>query len=958
MKDAYILDFGVNFINFLSDLIMEENPIKTDFSNICVIFPSKRPGRYLANALSKKLENKPFFPPKVFSTSEFASFIFSKKENKCREINDLDGSWIIYKILDKFSPDIFRWEKSIKFDRFFMWGKEIFSLLDRLDKENISNEALVSIEKNAQIGYEVPEEINKLLQNLISIRKEYHQALSDYKLTTPGFNMLFCSHIDEDYIKEYDRVYFAGFFALTGCEKKLIKNLIDRKKACLILQKNHEKWDILDDTIKFMGVIPEYVREKHKNNVKIFSCFDTHSQVVCTGHIIKNLKSLKNTAVVLPSENALMPLLLNSVSKFDSKYNISIGYPLARTPIYTLLDSVVKCQINYTDGQYYTKDYLNLIMHPYIKNIGHDKKDATYTRVLIHKIEEVLLGVNQISEITKKPFISLEEIENNKEIFKQAFLILNSLDKSIKDKDELKEHLKAIHNQFFRAFENVDTISELARKFDENFSFIFKNSPAWFYAFSPEIFEQFFQVMSDFKKSLFSKEHFSEKETLYEIFKSHLLHSTVPFEGSSIENLQILGMLEARMLNFDNIILLDVNEGVVPTSKKYNSIIPIGIFEQLGLPAEKQNNEIFRYHFSRMVEGAQNAFLLYQKTDEKERSRFIEQIVWNKEKEKKSLNVFDIKETKFKINIGQHKVSIKKDQDLIDRLGNFVFSSSSIDTYIKCPVRFYCKYILSLEEKEDISLEAEYTEIGNCIHEILHNFFNEFEGKTMRLTNNHKKKMLDILEEKFLQRFKNNTTGNFFMLKEIMQYRLMKLFEKESERNGKIKILHLEETFPEKVALMVEIASGNAMFTGKIDRVDLREDGNKKEIVVIDYKTGYIDEKIFRSVDNLTEALCTRKEIKEKMGSLQLPIYIYLLHKTKGYKISELNASLYSIKKAEEKKLFGENQEQKDFFINNVFLPSLKNVLEEILNPKVEFLADDSNEQYCLNCPFQTICKR
>jgi len=808
MGKIYTVGFDVDIIDFLTDFLLRENSgDNSDFSKIAVVFPGKRPQFYLRKALASRIK-KTFFPPQIFSIEEFIQYLAKKSapQESHQPISLIDACFLIYKIIQNLKLTYLDWQKQLEFERFFLWARKIFAFLEELDKEMIKDEQLLNLQENAQIGLPLPDYINQMLANINQIHKEFHKSLEDYKFTTEGNNYYrVAKDIDKICLDEFKKIYFVGFFALNTCEKKIIKYLLQQDKAQLIWQKDEDKWSIFEELEGFFVMqpqkiesIPSYpVRNTISNGtyprIQIYEGFDTHSQIEAVRAILSGLSDLEDTCVVLPQPGSLMPLLYQALPAHLTNYNISLGYPLRRTPIYCLIDTIIQAQERRRqDGSFYTRDYLKVIMHPYIKNIGDEKITQDMTRILIHKIEEALLGIDRLTGSGKKAFVKLPDIEDNSLIFQVASKVIRNSGFGKQEPRALREQLKFIHQRFLCAFDNCLTFLDFVKAFEAILHSILEKSRVSSDIFSGEAFNQILAILDNLAQSLFKEETIRKKTTFFELLKSILFSQKIPFSGTPVGGLQILGLLETRNLKFSNLVILDLNEGVLPKTDKGESLIPEGVFPVLGLPHYHKREEIIRYHFRRLVFSAKNVYLVYASSskDRESRSRFVEEIIWQEEKKTRRLYTAEkIKRIDFKVAPTKEGFSLRKTPSTLRILKNYVLSPTSLDTYANCPARFYFRYCLGLKEKEEISEEFEAQDLGSFLHCLLRDFYSAFLNQTLNLDDQAQRYLFELKERK-LKEFFPQDTGERFLLSKIIDYKLQGFFKQEAKRKERIKILY------------------------------------------------------------------------------------------------------------------------------------------------------------------------
>ena len=983
MGKIYAVDFNADIIDLVVDSLLKSRdgycnitegvsfPQQYDFSSVVIVTPGRRPQFYLRDALARRIK-EPFFPPKIFSVEDFIQYLAKKNaiingsEYSYQPIDITDACFLIYQIIKNLKLTYLDWQKQLEFQHFFLWGRRIFQFLEELDKEMVSERQLLDLQENAQIGLPLPEYINQLLENINQIHKEFHKLLAKRHLTTLGLNYYrLAQAIDKIPLAEFNKIFFVGFFALNACQKKIFKNLLDRDLAVLIWQQDADKWSIFDELQDYFAIAPERIersvagkRTSHKYpQVQFFEGFDTHSQMQALRQALGNITDFDNTCIVLPRSESLMPLLYQAIPEEVTDYNISLGYPLRNTPIYALIDMIMQAQENKKqDGSFYTKDYLKVIMHPYIKNIRDGRMTTDMTRILVHKIQEALLGMDKKAGWQKKVFIQLEEIENNPLLLQSAARVINNAGITHIGVADLRHHLELLHKIFMRGFDNCSTVHEFVGIIQAMVDFILEKSVVVSDIFSGEAFNRFLAVLDNLGHSLFKDEVIRNKSAVFELLRICLFFEKIPFIGTPVRGLQILGLLETRNLRFNNLIVLDLNEGVLPAGDKGQSLVPEGIFPILGLPHYHKREQIMRYHFRRLFAAAQNVFLIYASCsrNSESRSRFIEDIIWQQEKQEGHL--YDpgrISRVEFRVAPNRDKFCLAKTPHTLNILQGLTISASSLDTYLRCPARFYFRYCLGLKEPEVIIEGVEASEIGNFLHSLLRDFYSVFLNKRVQYDKKSHKYLFELKEKKLKEFFPQHTADRF-LLSRIVEHKLALFFSQEAQREQKVKILYLEQNFPIAGSIIkIDTQYGAVSFKGKVDRVDERYIGKKKQIVILDYKTGQysLPKKNISGIE-----LGSRRQIKKAIGSFQLPLYIYLFSKSQRVSASvKLDASFYSLRDIKEEFLFGNNAWHQQF---NIYQAALEKVVSEIISPECDFVRDDEDDYYCRWCPFPALCKR
>ncbi|MBU1487505.1 hypothetical protein KKH56_05600, partial [bacterium] len=536
------IPFSCNLIEFVAEELIKEEP--SDFSTIAVVFPHHRPALYLRQAILKKL-GQPFFPPQVFSMDEFMAFLAKKVSPNLTLTNSLDSIYLLFRAVRDI-PDN-PWQRSDSFTQFLPWGLKLEKVIQELDTEMVGGEKLSGIALGDLWEESVAKNAALLMNHLTRIRQAYHTLLNEQRLTSRGRNYFVAAkNIKELDLSCFKVIYFAGLFALTKAEKIVISHLLKQPGVRLIRQNDGTKWGPFEEMNGW--AVETEVRSQKSEAPQIFlhSAFNTHSEVVglrdvLTANPQPRFRNPQSVAIVLPEPEPLIPLLSEVMTTLSVDYNITMGYPAIRTPIYALLDLILRLFETKREDAYYLPDYLSLLMHPYIKNI-HYRIESSQMRILIHSIEETLSGQG-------KMFLELSEIEEKEEIFQQAA-------RMTREQAPFKDVLSELHFSFIRRIREVKTLAQLGSFVEEVLTFLLKFSPAVHYPFSGEFFASFFSLLDRIKDSLIKDEEFKDPKELFGLFRHLARQEHIPFKGVPLKGLQILGLLETRGLNFEEVFLL------------------------------------------------------------------------------------------------------------------------------------------------------------------------------------------------------------------------------------------------------------------------------------------------------------------------------------------------------------------------------------------------------------------
>lgn len=936
MGSIITYNFTEDLIQRMGDFIEENFLCKgKDLSRVAVVFGGKRPSLFLKRELSKRIKGA-FFPPMFFSIDEFVEYLVKKKLDFSR-VPELEAYYIVYSLSKRIAPDILRGREG--FARFLPWAREIISFIELLDIEDIEDISLENIKRSAAIGYDVPQSINDILKNIIALREAYHFALKERRYLSRGLMYLAGSRIVRDIeFSEFDIILFSNLFHMHKTEKNIIKDIYSRDKAILFFQGSEEEWPALKKVARdFSCEIKPVESPAPHYNLSIYSGFDIHSEVGLVREILKNIRDKDNTVIVLPDPDILIPLL-SEITYLVKELNVSMGYPLNRSPVFVLFELIFRAQSTRKGKSYYTRDYLKLLMHPFIKNL-RILQDASITRVLIHKLEEVLIGIEE-NPIAGSIFIKLSDIERLAEIYRFTCATLKNMGIEISPR-EIEEALKEIHEFLFYSWEGIKTFQDFSHTLETLLEVLVDKGPLSEYPINLKIIEKLFLLKEEFANATFRNETFPV-EDMFKIFTQEIESQAVSFSGSPLKGLQILGLFETRSLSFKNVIILDVNESVLPKLRVYEPLIPRDVMLCLGINRLEEEEEIQRYQFMRLISSSENVFLIYNGSEGKERSRFIEELIWEREKKAGITGIVPVKKGIFQVGVLSRKPDIGKKKYELQFLKEFTFSSTSIDTYLNCPQMFYYRYILGLKEKDEFFEEPEGLHIGTFIHTLLEETFRKFEGKAPVIDEEFRRSFFDIFSFRFNEFFKKRMKGDVFLLREMMMYRLSRFLESEREREVK-EVVCVES----KIDSEIETGAGRFKLTSRIDRIDRLKDGS---LFIIDYKTGGV-ELLPKGRKKIEKMEFTRASIRDTIRSFQLPLYIYLTGTV--YKGEVIKSGLYYLR-GPEIEVFPGNSDEVEYVMERC-MDALEFILGEILDPEINFVPD-IDPRRCENCPFFNMC--
>src|SRR5581483_8347307 len=315
----------------------------------------------------------------------------------------------------------------------------------------------------------------------------------------------------------------------------------------------------------------------------------------------------------------------------ENSYNVSMGYPLSRTPVFGFLNSLMELVTSMDNDRIYIPDYLKFVLHPYTKNI-YFKRNSETTRILFHTLEDELLRQKA------KTFTTIDEIEGSKTLFKEVIKKLPADEKEATE-ERLREHLKEIHRITIGKFLSFKNVADFARNCIDILVFLFNQSPAKLHPLFHPFSESLTSALDTLPRSLMKDIFFEDRSSYFVFLRKYIATCHNPFPGTPLRGLQVLGSLETRNLKFKSVFVLDANEEILPETKKEESLIPFRAREILGLPTSFDRDKLTAYYFNNLLNGAKDVHLFFIENDKTERSRFVEKLLWKRQKKDKTTDV-------------------------------------------------------------------------------------------------------------------------------------------------------------------------------------------------------------------------------------------------------------------------------------------------------------------------------
>ncbi len=961
-----------SFLNLCIKHICENNSSLVDCT---IVVPSRRAISFITNELLKQFE-KPIFLPKMVTIQDFCCNL-----QQATIPEDFTLIYHLYSCYTKAFEGVFPEES---FEDFYSWGEMLLSDFDDIDKYLINQRAIFSnIADEAEIkntfeflnqhqidaikrfwekanfenkeGKDVRKNFIEFWNKLSTIYEDFQQTLREKNLCYEGMAI---RSIVENLQKNGTEFFgngtyiFIGFNAVNKCEEAIFSYLKLNNNA-----KFYWDYDIYykEDEINEAGYFIRQNLEKfpneldesnfnnfaHEKNIQIIKTTNELAQSkICPellAKIIEKQGNIDDTAIVLADEKLITPLL-NSIPQ-EIKANITLGYPLRTSVAYSFFENILDMYQNCNKGKFYFKDIIRLCESPLIPN----------------DIQKTFLKIRK--KIKQDKLISIPQDDA---IFPQNDEKLSSL-----------FHIKTEPTIYVK--ELIDCIKAIFKDLNLN-------------ELNKHIFYSIYTTLNSLETIIEQNEiQFQKIHFINLLLKRSLQESTVAIKGEQLHGLQVMGILEARLLDFKNIILTSVTDGNLPKTSVGNSFIPYFLRIAYGMPTIKEQSAMFSYYFYRLIQRGQNITLLYNEgagENKSEKSRFILQLLYEspfavKELEKDGIN--GISQIEYSYNITpsiSSEIEISKDTpevkeyfELIrsyDKKHNYL-SPSALKNYIRCPMKFYFQNIRKLNIPQEVVEMAQSLDFGNYFHHSMENLYsheveNPHTHKTELIPIENTKESIEnmlanesiideaidraMIQSKATENIRNHKSPEFIMTKQRVKTML-----KYDQKRLPFSITGIEKE-------VIFTLPNGVNIGGKIDR----EDFWNGEIHIFDYKTGNctpdkLHEKILvktpkrQNKDDQFYNLFNNGSFQDE--ALQTFMYAYILKEKNPTKTIVPN--LLFIQAMQDENFSSEvTIDEKNYCsIHEEFGEKLVEKINEILDPSTKFT---KNKKECTHCNFKNFC--
>jgi len=924
-----------SFLKEVAKYINSKNP--DSLHNIIIFMPNRRSCLFLQKEFQEILKNKTSWLPKIITFRDWIN------DNSILKLTD--ELTLLLKLYQSYKKVI---DENIKFNEFYYIGKILLDDFNEIDLEYIDANVLyknLKDYKNLDHQFPIDNEIkdifnrysfilskeNKYINNYLKIWEncgnlysEFTNNLLNEKIAYDGLQIKYFLNNELEKLTLQENVYFVGFNILRKAELNIIDKIFYKYNTHFFW--NYDEF-YLNNNLNTAGDSLRKLTKKYpepndfkinRNNIKsktinLYEFANEYSQVKYLPVLLEDLKNKELQAndcvIVLLNEN-LLPAVLNSLPNFIQHINITMGYPIEYTHTYSFIRHLFKIKQKNINGIVDSSVILNFLYHPFVYI-------NDWAKQLTEKIIE-----------DKKPYYKISESLNNFPEEIKSLVIENRSFTNIID-----SLLKLLENQVLDEY--------------------FKTNPI--YLLEKQAISKISNSLVTYKQILENK--FIEIETNENIF-FHLLWKIINSQninlyGEPIKGLQIMGLMETRLLDFKKVIILSANNEYLPQSNIPYSFILQSVRNYYGLMTQSRRQAIDSYHFNSLLQQAEEIHICYANiTNDKpaEVSPYLLQLKYE------NINVIEHNPSlSFEIKNKQtNLIEINKKQ-IPEIWNNFItntneLSRNAINDYLYCSLRFYFKRLLKLTSENLFIEEKESSKIGTLTDELV---------KEILLKHNIISSTSDV--DKILATLYN--------------------LSKNKPENSTYEIIYnIKATeFAEKAITLLK--DNNIAYPIFIEKVFIEKSGKKlKKFITLPNNrkiclTGYPDLIIrisdtyyildLKATSAKTQKIKTIDDIFSENFlqyeyAFQNIFYAYLFHNQqfKNYKI--YGGNIFTIN---QKNLFDyliKNENNTPLILNDIFNDfenKLINTLNELFNENINF-SQTTNLKACEKCDYNIICKK
>ncbi|MBT1704126.1 PD-(D/E)XK nuclease family protein [Chryseosolibacter indicus] len=981
------------FLKEIAEKIYKSHP---KLEEVTLVLPNRRAALFIRKYLSEFL-TKPAFAPQLLTIEDFiSSFSPLKVADKLELIFRLYQSYNTITRNAEYAEG-----NQEPFDQFYFWGDMLLRDFEEVDRYMVNAEHLFkdlshqkeldasfdflteeqkTFLKNFWNSFEENETANKkrflnVWRQLPKVYEEFKQLLTRENLAYEGMlHRNVATDLTAGKLNDVFQTYknrklaFIGFNAFTAAEEKIILYCIENANAEVY-------WDIDEYYVNnirqeagrffriyqqhpvfgktFPADIPANLSKKKSDSTSQKIQLIGAAQPVGQAKIMSQLlqEQLQNgfkpeeTLIVLPDEKLLLPVLHGVAGSVDT-LNVTMGFALSATPLFTLIELLTDLQITRKKDHFNHRQVLAVLGHPYVVAADSVSSNNKRKEILKHNWVSIPKGF-LATEVPLHRLIFVEfESQHEKEVSSQLLQYLKSIVTAIGTLNGISDLDKEYAYHFLKLFNRLETIFTGGKEG---------------------------QAQQEHNERSPNKKIQSSLKAFLRLFRQLVRAVKIPFSGEPLRGLQVMGVLETRNLDFKNVFVLSLNEGSLPAISSKGSYIPFNIRKAYGLPTAEHQDSIYAYLFYRILQRAENIFLFYNsETDvlgQGEMSRYLQQLIYESGLpiDKKVLHN-SIQPQGINPIVVDKNAAVMEDLMKINE-GNAYFqgiSPSALNTYIECRLKFYFRHVAKIKEADEVEEEFDARVLGNFLHDVMERFYKRIRKvKQSNLVDksdfdDYEKIIEKFIDEVFIEQYRLDPgkevvyEGQSLVVREIVKRFAFRIIEMDKSY-APFQIEGLEQgglTY----SLKIDQPPYKAVLSGKIDRVDSKE----HILRVIDYKTGK-DKLNFDSIESLFA-----RDGKRNKAAFQTLLYA-LLYKKNFMQHGRLASMrlipglINRLNLFDEEFSFGLKAGKDQITDVDPLLPEfeerLKGVFNELFDPEKPF--DQTGEfENCRLCAYGKLCYR
>ncbi len=971
-------------------------------SHIAFVFPNRRSGKFFQHYLSQ-IAGRPIFSPRILTINTLMSELA-----QLQPIDKLDLLFTLYEEYDHLHPT------EEPFDRFVFWGEMLAGDFDDVDKYMVDAHKLftnIKDLKDLEQLYLEPEQIEVIrrfwdtyftpntdsekkieFNRLWNIMYHLYNSLRKRLLVEGvGYEGMIFRHVAEmaqldklprlhtlNVTSECDKIVFVGFNALTEAERILLDyykrngqgdfywdydaptmSCDKENRAGYFIDRNIAQFPSRYDITEPIKTAPEMTLIPVASGIGQTKQAGKILKQLVTENVINKENAIR-TAIVLPDEELLIPMIYSIPEDIDN-INITMGYSLKNSSIASLFDAISSLQrhIRLSNGRamYYHIEVSAILNHRLVKSCVDEKVIDNILNIMNIKnmayvLSDFLRERHELLDLIFTPITNDDKTQaGNYLINILNYLLGKTCDKShdIDDAPQVETNVQALEHEYIYHYQNM-----VARLNDV----------------------------------IASHSHVSMSVSTYFTLLGKLSFS-VPFEGEPLSGLQVMGVLETRALDFDNIVILSMNEGTFPMKKVAGSFIPYNLRRGFNLVTTEHQDSIYAYYFYRMIARAKRVYMLYDSRTEGlrrgEMSRFIYQLQHHYSH---ILPQYKVKTINVEHTLQSERVlpiSIPKTGRVADLLHRYLddgksnepsLSASSIKTYLNCPLQFYMQYIEGINTEEEISEAVDSSIFGSIYHDVMACIYNDIKQQYgsrneqgtitgVNVTKEHLTTIINdpdsimrLIEKRFNIIFYHadettvapRLTGENLIIAHTVQEYIIRTLQYDCDNFAPFIYIASELDIRNQY---IQLNDGKKVrFKAYIDRVDF----TRNHLRIVDYKTGR-DKVELPNIDELFSS-----QAKYGFGAVfQILLYSKLYRIAFPDNHDAIQPLIYKVSDAFStltpdihigSELLTEYDIVKEDFENK-----LNDCIMELFDEKINFEQTQVIE-HCTYCNFKSICKR